>query len=829
MEQTNMSSSGASASASKGKKSNKSSGNKPKSKAPSILLKAMKEASERTEKAKQEDEENRLREEQFRLQEEEKRLELEKEAEKKRQKRKQAQNNQKKNRQNRASQLAMERLGIDPNAIHARVEKAKKVKHTSSSITTSSSPSNEGNVKKEQQPQEEKSEVASDWEDMADCPELWKVDENGKTIWHTDDKLAPTRAEFKAYKEKRAFEQSQILEESEKENVPKEAKKEVKKEVKKEPEVILKAPVVCVLGNVDAGKTSILDKIKKTNVQDGEAGGITQSISSIWVSAKNSKTGLPGALIIDTPGHDSFEHLRELGAQVCNFVILMVDINESLKQQTIRAIQIVKKNRIPFVVALNKVDRIFGWKSPEKPTPFKKILESQDSNTQRYFYERISELNCQMAENSFNSCLYFHNDDPKKQVSLVPVSARTGDGVPDLLNLVLTLSHKFMLPQLTYNPEKPEGVVLGYETLKGFGSSLDLILTNGEIKPRNKILVETINGVEEHEINMILSAGSQKGKYRSERTLQATQNCKVVIKTLNLNTVILGRPIHWIDSSWNKTTVQEFSETASQELNKIIDDFTPNLSKYGVSVHSSSFGGLRAITNFLEEHGIPYFRAKVGKVKKTDLTSTEGINKKMNQKNFYNILVGFDVDFEFDLNNKEINEKVSTLVLTDNIIYSLYDKISKHVESQRQGYLDSFHAKVPYPVEIAVIDHDHVFANKNPILVGVRVLTGILKVGTPLMALDKNSNTHLNIGMVTGIKSRKQLSVQEANEKEEVSVRIEPLEGFTIRQIDRDFAWDSRIMTHYSKELYQMGQDYLYSTYPDKVKPLYDELGGYLG
>lgn len=818
--------------------------NKQKSKAPAFIKKVLKEASINAEKEKEE-----LEQKQRLAEEKEKKLALEeekreKEAEKKRLKRKQAQSNQKKNRQNRAKQLAMERLGINVQEVQEMREREKKnnkLRRTSSVASTESSSTSQSSTmtsrKKKVSPTVVKSTVASDWEDLADCPELWYV-KDGETIWHTDDGFAPTRAEFKAYKKKRQEEQSQVLEinkdETENTEIPEKAdieevgsKNETKSETKNKESVTLKAPVVCVLGNVDAGKTSLLDKIKKTNVQDGEVGGITQSISSIWVSAKNSKTGIPGALIIDTPGHDSFEHLRELGAQVCNFVILMIDINESLKQQTIKAIQIVKKNRIPFVVALNKVDRIFDWKSPDIPTNFKRILDSQSHDTQRYFYERMDELNCQMAENSFNSCLYFNNDDPKKVVSMVPVSARTGDGIPDLLNLVLTLSHKFMLPQLTYNPEKTEGVVLGYETLKGFGSSLDLILTNGQIKPRNKILIETINGIEEHEINMILSAGSQRGKYRSEKVLQATQNCKVVVKTLNLNTVILGRPIHWIDSSWSKKEIQTFTQEASNELQEIIDQFTPNYAKYGVSVHSSSFGGLRAITNFLDEHQIPYFRAKVGKVKKTDIISTESINKKLNQKNFYNLVVGFDVDFDLDINDKDIKEKTSTLVLTDNLIYTLYDKVIKHVEDQRKGYLDSFHSKVPYPVEIAVIDQDHVFANKNPILVGVRVLCGILKVGTPLMALDP-SGEHMIIGRVSGIKSRKQASVQEANEKEEVSVKIEPVDGYAIKQIDRDFAWNSRIMTHYTNEIYQMGLDYLYVTYPDKVQNLFDSMESYL-
>jgi len=801
------------------KQSNKKDG-KNKSSMPKILKQVLKEESEKAKlkeqeilELKQQQEENqRLEKEKLKKEEElEEKLKQE-ELEKKKLKRKQSEVNQKKNKQVRENQNNALRLGIDIEAIRQKAQLQKiNRKNSNSSIIS--------NQTEQIKMIEPKSKIVSNWEDMADNPELWTIGDDLKTIWHTNDGFAPTKEEFILYrqnKEKRDQENQAILEEKYKRM---KLEDNAKKEDNNKP--ILKAPVICVLGNVDAGKTSLLDKIKKTNIQDEEAGGITQSISSIWINAKNSKTGLPGALIIDTPGHDSFEHLRELGAKVCNFVILMVDINESLKQQTIRAINIIKKNRIPFVVALNKVDRIYEWKSPSKPTLFKTILESQKQDTQRYFYERIDDLNYQMNQHGFNSCLYFLNEDPKKQVSFIPVSARTGDGITDLLNYVLTLSHKFMLSELTYSPEKPEGVVLGYEILKGFGSSIDLILTNGQIEPKHKILIETINGVEEHEINMVLTGGNQKGKYNSEKSLKATQNCKIIIKNINLNTLILGRPIHWLNPSWTQTQTKELFQQTSNDLDKIIEDFTPTYSKYGVSVHSSSFGGLRAITNFLEENNIPYFRARVGKIKKTDIISTESMNQKIkNNKNFYDILVGFDVDFDFDINTFD-TEKISTVILSDNIIYSLYDKITNHIESQKKIYYDSINEKVPYPVEISVIDKDHVFANKNPILIGVKILTGILKIGTPLMVFDMNLDKV--IGFVSGIKNRKQQNVSEANENEEVSVKIEPLDGFTIKQIDRDFPWDSRIITYYTSEQYQMGLDYLYTNYPKKVQHLFNE------
>uniref|UniRef100_T1KTN5 Tr-type G domain-containing protein n=1 Tax=Tetranychus urticae TaxID=32264 RepID=T1KTN5_TETUR len=239
----------------------------------------------------------------------------------------------------------------------------------------------------------------------------------------------------------------------------------------------LRSPVICVLGHVDTGKTKILDYIRKTHVQDNEAGGITQQIGATFVPPSAihdqckivkdvTELKLPGLLIIDTPGHESFTNLRSRGSSLCDIAILVVDIMHGLEAQTIESINLLKSRKTPFIIALNKIDRLYGWKSnPRKDV--EELIKSQASHTRAEFEQRATkDVILAMNENELNAALYYNNPDPKTYVSMVPTSAHSGDGMGNLINLIVFYCQERLKKRLQFDPDKLQATVLEADKIK---------------------------------------------------------------------------------------------------------------------------------------------------------------------------------------------------------------------------------------------------------------------------------------------------------------------------------------------------------------------------
>ncbi|RMY58062.1 hypothetical protein D0865_02805 [Hortaea werneckii] len=311
----------------------------------------------------------------------------------------------------------------------------------------------------------------------------------------------------------------------------------------------LRSPICCILGHVDTGKTKLLDKVRQTNVQEGEAGGITQQIGATYfpVDALRKKTNVvnqdgsfefkvPGLLVIDTPGHESFTNLRSRGSSLCNIAILVVDIMHGLEPQTLESMRLLRDRKTPFIVALNKIDRLYGWK-PIANNGFRESLAMQNKGVQNEFRDRLERTKLLFAEQSFNAELFYENKSMAKYVSLVPTSAHTGEGIPDMLKLLVTLTQERMTKQLMYLSEV-ECTVLEVKVIEGLGTTIDVVLNNGILNEGDTIVLCGTDGPITTQIRALLTPAEMKelrvkSQYVHNKTVKAALGVKITANGLD--------------------------------------------------------------------------------------------------------------------------------------------------------------------------------------------------------------------------------------------------------------------------------------------------------
>lgn len=263
----------------------------------------------------------------------------------------------------------------------------------------------------------------------------------------------------------------------------------------------MRQPIVCMLGHVDTGKTSLLDKIRGTAVQLREAGGLTQQIGASFfpidtlvaitqrlVKNFNVNIKVPGLLVIDTPGHEAFANLRTRGGSVADIAILVIDVMHGFENQTFESLEILKNRKVPFIIAANKIDRIEGWKSLEN-TPF---LESY-GNHSRYVREdldnRIYNIMGTLSRQGLSSERFDKVRDFTKNVAIVPVSAKTGEGIGELLAVLIGLTQQFLAKKLQVSKGSALGTILEVREEVGLGTTLNAIIFDGVLKSEDTIVI----------------------------------------------------------------------------------------------------------------------------------------------------------------------------------------------------------------------------------------------------------------------------------------------------------------------------------------------------
>ncbi|CAO3592993.1 unnamed protein product [Absidia cylindrospora] len=502
----------------------------------------------------------------------------------------------------------------------------------------------------------------------------------------------------------------------------------------------------------------LLDKIRQTNVQEGEAGGITQQIGATYfpgeaIAKKTAVLGekrveelkVPGLLVIDTPGHESFTNLRTRGSSLCNIAILVVDIMHGLEPQTLESIRLLRDRKTPFIVALNKIDRLFQW-DPIADNSFEDSLAKQKKSVRDEFETRVSKTIVAFAEQGLNAQLYYKNKNFAKYVSLVPTSAHTGEGIPDLLNLLVTLTQSRMSEQLMYITEL-ECTVLEVKVIEGLGTTIDVVLVNGWLHEGDKIVVCGLNGPIVTQVRALLTPQPLrelriKSQYVRHESIKAAMGIK--ISAPELEKAIAGSRLLVCGPDDDE---EDLKEEVMSDLTNLMS--TIDRTGHGVWVQASTLGALEALLEFLRTSKIPVAGINIGPVHKKDVVKAGVMLEKARE---YAVMLCFDVKVEKEA--EEMAEEMGMKVFKADIIYHLFDRFMEYSEMMTEQKRKDQAPSAVFPCVLKMVP-GAIFNKKDPLIIGVDVMEGALRIGTPLCVRRINPDTKeketITLGKVTSI------------------------------------------------------------------------------
>ena len=532
----------------------------------------------------------------------------------------------------------------------------------------------------------------------------------------------------------------------------------------------VRQPIVVVLGHVDHGKTTLLDKIRGTAVAKKEPGEITQHVGASIVPASVLKKvaeplkkyfprlriDIPGLLFIDTPGHELFSNLRRRGGSVADIAILVVDLLEGFQPQTWESIEILKERRVPFIVAANKIDRMGGWK-PHPNLPFLETIRKQDPRVVQRLDELVYRLVGQLYEAGFMAERFDRVKDFRTTVAIVPISAKTGEGVPELLALLAGLVQQYMKKRLITGDEPAKGVVLEVKEEPGLGTTIDVIIYDGVIRKGDLIVVGGKNKPIVTKIRALLmprplqDMRAHEGKFIQVDEVAAASGIK--ISAPGLDDALAGSPIFVVP---DESKLEEYIKKVEEEIESIRVK-TDNI---GVVVKADTLGTLEAVVEALRRENIPVRMADVGPVSKNDVL--EAIVTKNTRKE-YGVIIAFNVKILPEA--EEMAAKEGIKIFRHNVIYRLIEEFSNWLKQLKEEEKRKELEALIRPGKVRILP-GYIFRRSNPAIVGVEVIGGVIKPGYPLMRSDG-----MRLGTIMQIRDRENV-LKEARVGQSVAISI---------------------------------------------------------
>ncbi|MGA1822086.1 MAG: translation initiation factor IF-2 [Thermoplasmatota archaeon] len=532
----------------------------------------------------------------------------------------------------------------------------------------------------------------------------------------------------------------------------------------------IRQPIVSVLGHVDHGKTTFLDRIRGSGVVDREAGRITQHIGATEVPTEviyrvcgpllaSKQFKIPGLLFIDTPGHESFTTLRARGGSLADLAILIIDIMEGLKPQTIESINILKQYKTPFIIGLNKLDRINGWKVV-KDQPFILNLNEQDELLLQELDNRLYRIIGDLSIHGFNADRYDRVTDFTSSIALVPMAALHGTGIPDALMLLIGLAQRYLGDKLETEDGPGEGTILEVKEEKGLGTTLDTIIFSGSIHKDDSIVVGTKGDPAVLRVKSLLKPKpldeirDPREKFDNIREIHAAAGVKILAK--GSGEVISGAPIRVVSG---EITVEDAIDEV-RRLTEVSIETDPD----GIFIKADAIGSLEALSNLLGQKGFLISKAEVGDISERDIKDLASFEDPLKK-----ILLAFNVKTLPEVEKLADDNDVS--MIRNNVIYKIIEDYEEWLRAKKKELDDERRSEYAHPAKFIVM-RDHTFRISKPAVVGVRILAGRIRSGQRVM---KEDGKHL--GRISSMQSEKK-SMKEVKMGDEVAMAIEgPMVG----------------------------------------------------
>ncbi len=533
----------------------------------------------------------------------------------------------------------------------------------------------------------------------------------------------------------------------------------------------IRQPIVCVLGHVDSGKTLLLDKIRKTSVGAREVGGITQHIGAsffpvetlkqlVGPSLANLKSGIeiPGLLVIDTPGHEAFSNLRRRGGSVADIAILVVDVLRGFEAQTYECIDILKARKTPFIVAVNKIDRVPGWKS-QPDESFMKVYNKQDPYAKQDLDNKLYDIMGTFSRLAFNTDRFDRVRDFTQTIALVPVSAKTGEGIPELLMVLIGLTQQYLKKQLQTTDGPAKGSVLEIKEEPGLGLTLNSIIYDGTLNKDDTIV---IGGKEKPIVTRIKAIlvpkpldemRDPRDKFTSVDSVFAAAGVKIVAS--DLEGALAGAPLYAVAPG---ETPEKYAKIIEDEIKKI--RITTQIE--GVILKADTLGSLEAIAEILKQNNIQVRIADVGDVSKRDVIEASAVKS---HDPLLGVILAFGVKLLPDIEEEAANRGVQ--IFKEQIVYHMIEKYLGWVKSKSEAKIEAELEKLVKPGKILVMS-GYIFRRAKPAIFGVEVLAGTLKPKTNLVRAESGED----VGELQQIQDKGK-GVTEASQGMQVAVSMD--------------------------------------------------------